>query len=135
MFYSLLLVTFVLASLVSWLVARLFSKPADNILRRVIQDDVSSSWSRYLMFAIYVVGISAGVRIGELERYVTPPPWVRSGMPYVLTPERWTIEVYRTVIGTLQGLAVVLLVFFVVGLVAFIAVRIAERNKVSPRLS
>ena len=36
------------------------------------------------------------------------------------------LEVYRTVIGTLQGIAWLLLVFFVFALVGFVIVRLAE---------
>jgi hypothetical protein len=36
------------------------------------------------------------------------------------------LEIYRTVIGTLQGIAWVLLIFFVVALLAFVIVRIGE---------
>ena len=126
MFYTLLLVTFTLSILVSWFVARIFSKPANLILRRIIQDDVCQSWSRYLMFAIYVVGISAGVRITELERYVTAPAVPRGAVIVELTTERWVVETYRTIIGTLQGLAWVLLIFFAFTLLAFVIVRVFE---------
>ncbi|MGD1030721.1 MAG: hypothetical protein ABSA05_06225 [Opitutaceae bacterium] len=126
MFYTLLLVTFTLSILVSWFVARIFSKPANLILRRIIQDDVCQSWSRYLMFAIYVVGISAGVRITELERYVTAPALPRGAVIVELTTERWVVETYRTIIGTLQGLAWVLLIFFAFTLLAFVIVRVFE---------
>jgi len=36
------------------------------------------------------------------------------------------LEVYRTIIESLQGLALVLLVFFVVALIAFVIVRAFE---------
>jgi len=73
--------------------------------------------------AIYVVGISSGVRIWSLENYITP----RSNTtPVELTRDRWVLEVYRTIIESLQGLAWVLLVFFVVALIAFVIVRAFE---------
>ncbi|MGH8021864.1 MAG: hypothetical protein ACREIA_26995 [Opitutaceae bacterium] len=135
MFYALLFVTFAIAAAVSCLCARIFSKPADAILRRVIQDEIHRSWLTYLIFALYVVGISRGVRIHELQQYISPQDWKREGNVLRLTPERWTLEAYRTVIETLQGIAGVLLVFFVVALAAFIVVRIVEiwrRAKTTP---
>ena len=78
------------------------------------------------MFAIYVVGISAGVRITELERYVTAPAVPRGAVIVELTTERWVVETYRTIIGTLQGLAWVLLIFFAFTLLAFVIVRVFE---------
>jgi len=41
----------------------------------------------------------------------------------VLTPERWTLEVYRTVIETLQSTAWMLLVAFVFLLIAYVIAR------------
>lgn len=126
MFYTLLIVTFAVATAVSWIVVRIFSKPADVILKRIIQDEIYRSWLTYLKFALYVVGISAGVRIHQLEQYISPRDWKNEGHVLALNSERWTLEVYRTVIETLQGVAWVLLVFFVVALVAFVVVRVVE---------
>jgi len=126
MFYTLLLVTFAVAAAVSWVGVRIFSRPADVILKRVIQDDIYRSWLTYLKFALYVVGISAGVRISQLEQYISPQDWKKEGQVLALTAERWTLEVYRTIIETLQGIAWVLLVYFVVALIAFVIVRIVE---------
>lgn len=126
MFYTLLLTTFGIALLVSWLTSRFFANPAAAILKRVIQDGIALSWLTYLKFALLVVGVSGGVRIRDLERFVSTPAYNEKAEVLALTAERWTLEVYRTVIGTLQGLAWVLLLFFVVALVGFIVVRLIE---------
>lgn len=134
MFYTLLLATFGIAFLVSWLTARFFDTTAQHILKRVIQDEISSAWAIYLKFALLVVGISSGVRIHQLERFISTPTFNEKAAILELTPARWTLEIYRTVIGTLQGLASVLLVFFVVALLGFVAVRLIEtlrRNRES----
>ena len=128
MFLTLLIVTFIVATVVSVIVAKAFTKPVDQILKRIIADEISAAWRRYLMFALYVVGISSGVRIWDLEKYITKPPYKDAEL-IQLTGDRWVLEVYRTVIETLQGLAWVLLVFFVVALVAFVLVRIFEIKK------
>src|SRR5690606_40027064 len=88
--------------------------------------EISYAWTMYLRFAVLVVGISSGVRIFQLERYITPPYGPEQGEILSLTSERWILEIYRTVIGTLQGIAWVLLVFFVVALLAFVIVRLGE---------
>jgi ABC-type arginine transport system permease subunit len=51
-----------------------------------------------------------------------------------LTRDRWVLEVYRTIIESLQGLAWLLLVFFAVALLAFVIVRVFElkKGKTSP---
>ena len=131
MFLTLLLVTFAVAAAVSIAVAVAFSKPVQAILTRVIADEISSAWRRYLMFALFVVGISSGVRIWDLEKYITKPP-VKDAEIVVLNQDRWILEVYRTIIETLQGVALVLMLFFIVALIAFILVRIAELRRPNP---
>lgn len=102
----------------------MFGKAMDDILRRIIGDDMSSGWSKYMRFAVYVVGISGGVRIWELERFIGPvPEGVRAPE---LTGERFVLELYRSVVGSLQSIAWVLLFFFLVTLVAFVFVRFLE---------
>lgn len=128
MFLTLLLVTFLISALVSFVVVLLFTRPIDKILARIIADEISDAWVKYIKFGLYVVGISSGVRIYELERYITRPP-IKDAEIISLTPERWVLEVYRTVISVLQGLAGVLLIFFIVALIAFVIVRIFELRK------
>ncbi|HRM22913.1 MAG TPA: hypothetical protein PL031_10305, partial [Neisseria sp.] len=114
---------------VSALVARLFAQPLHNILTRIIDDPISEAWVRYMKFAILVVGVSAGVRIGELEKYITPWRWDEKAQIVPLTGERWVLEVYRTIIESLQGIAWMLLVFFVVALMAYVVVRLGELKR------
>lgn len=130
MFITLLIVTFVIALIVSFIVARMFSSPINNILKRIISDEISLAWAKYLKFAVYVVGISSGVRIWELEKYITPARHTDDGSIIVLNLDRWVLEVYRTIIGTLQGVAWLLLVFFIFALIAYVIVRISESKKV-----
>lgn len=130
MFITLLLVTFVISIAVSTIVVYFFYKPIDAILKRILLDEISKVWARYLYFAIYVVGVSTGVRIWDLEKYVTPQTYEKTAngvqIPPELTQERWVLEVYRTVIESLQGIAWLLLVFFIVALIAFVVIRIVE---------
>jgi hypothetical protein len=126
MFLVLLLVTLVVAVGVSFFVVRLFAGPIDGILKRIIADDISSAWSKYMRFAIYVVGTSKGVRIWELEKYITPARPDEGGQILQLTGQRWVLETYRSVIETLEGIAWMLLVFFVFALIAYVIVRAFE---------
>jgi hypothetical protein len=133
MFLSLLLVTFLVALGVSALTVRLFAPSIDGILKRIITDAISTAWLKYMTFAIYVVGISKGVRVYDLERYVNPERWSpeQGGGPLTLNTSRWVLEVYRTVIESLQGIAWLLLVFFVFALIAYVIVRGLEMRKKS----
>ena len=121
MFLTLLVVTFVIAVAVSFGVARMFSGSIARILNRIVGPELAGAWHRYLLFALYVVGISGGVRIWSLEQYINPRD--PAGTPLVLTANRWTLEVYRTVIGTLQSSAWMLLVAFVFLLIAYVVAR------------
>src|SRR5690348_11796486 len=58
MFLSLLVVTFAIALLVSFVVATLFSASIRRILERIVSPDLAGAWHRYLVFALYVVGVS-----------------------------------------------------------------------------
>ncbi len=129
MFLLLLLVTLLVALAVSLIVVGLFARPIDAILRRIIADDISAAWLRYLKFAIVVVGVSAGVRIYEIEKYITPERHDKEARIIALTSERWILELYRTVIEALQGIAWMLLVFFVFALIAYVIVRFSEMRR------
>ncbi len=121
MFFTLLLVTFALAIIVSFGVVKIFDKPIAAIFSRIIQDSISSAWHRYVTFAAYVVGISGGVRIHQLERYISAPH--KDAQVLELNAERWTLEVYRTIIETLQAIAWMYLVVFIFALIAYVIVR------------
>lgn len=124
MFLGLLFVTVVVAFAVSAATAWAFTKPLDSILKRIITDAISSAWLRYLQFAILVVGISSGVRVHDLERFLGPG--AGSAQTSGLSLDRWVWEIYQTTIESLQGIAWMLLVFFVFALIAYVIVRIGE---------
>jgi hypothetical protein len=115
-FVTLLIVTFVIAVVVTTIVARVFRNSITGILERIFIPEIASAWQRFMSFAIYVVGISGGVRIWDLEKYITPR---KDEGAIVLNQDRWVLEVYRTIIETLQATAWLLLAFFVVAIVAY----------------
>ena len=121
MFFTLLLVTFTLAIAVSFAVVRTFDKSVSAILQRIVQNELAFVWQKYIKFAAYVVGISGGVRIYQLERYLDAPE--KNVDALTLSSERWTLEVYRTIIETLQSLAWMYLTVFVFALIAYVIVR------------
>lgn len=58
----------------------------------------------------------------DLEKYITSRYDNREIVQ--LTAERWTLEIYRTLIGSLQSIATVLLIFFIFTLIAYVVLRI-----------
>ena len=127
MFVTLLAVNFVLAFVVCFVVVLVFRNPINKILQRLVSEEIYSTWAKYILFATYVVGISGGVRIWDLEKYITPA--TQGGAVLELTNDRWILEVYRTIIGTLQSIAWMLLLFFVFALLAYVVVKGLEMRK------
>jgi hypothetical protein len=125
MFVALLAASFVLALIMSATVAWLFAKPIDGILHRFVGDRISATLSKYLRFATVVVGISAGTRVRPLEEYIAAPSYNKADLRAALTQEFWALELYRTFVATLQGIA---LMFFVVAVVAIIALVIVRKT-------
>jgi hypothetical protein len=71
-----------------------------------------------------VVGVSGGVRIYNLERYISASDLHPEEQKVLeLTSERWVLELYRTIIETLQSIAWMLLIVFVATLIAYVLVR------------
>ncbi len=127
MVIALLVVTFVIALVVASIVVLLFNRPIDAILRRIIGEDISRAWGRYLRFAIYIVGIGGGVQVWSFEKYLTPQgPGQEIAQ---LNGDRWVLEIYAAVMGTLQSTAWLLLVFFIFALIALVIVRAMEARR------
>jgi hypothetical protein len=135
MFFVLLLLTLGVALITSALVAGFFSRPIRQILDRIIGEEIAAGWHRFLIFAVFVVGVSSGVQIWKLEQYVHPEQVGPTGVvqPLALTGAAIGLEVYRTIISVLKGVAWALLVFFVVALVAFAIIRRGEARQVTGR--
>jgi hypothetical protein len=127
MFLLLLLVSFVVSGVVCFILAGVFRKPMTVILQRLVPEEIHVSWTKYLLFAIYVVGLSGGVRVWDLQKYITPR--TESGTIVELTRDRWILEVYSSVIGTLQSVAWMLLVFFLFALIAYVIVKGQEARR------
>ncbi|MBN1536546.1 MAG: hypothetical protein JW908_07425 [Anaerolineales bacterium] len=124
MIVLLFLSTFVIALVVSFIVVALFNKSIESILNRVVPDEISYAWQRYMRFAIFVFGIGGGVRVWDMEKYLTPQEPLKEVVQ--LSAYRWILEIYQTIISTLQSTAGILLAFFVFGLIAVVVVRIFE---------
>lgn len=127
MIIRLLLVTLLVGLAVSSLAALLFTRPVRRIMERIVPDRISAAWVRYLVFAMYVVGLAGGVNVRRIDRYLSPAE--PEGQVLELTRERWLMEVYSTAIGSLGAITWMLLVFFVFALVAYVVVRAVELRR------
>ncbi len=111
-FLLLLVVTLGIAIVVSAIVVRFFRGPMDKIFMRIIGEEVAEAWRKFLTFALLMVGISSRVQIWNLERFVMPVS--EDQLRPILTPEYRGLEIYRTIMGTLGGMAWALLAFVIV---------------------
>jgi large-conductance mechanosensitive channel len=127
MFFALLAASLAVSLAVCIVLARIFRRPVERILDRLISEPIHLEWARYLRFALYVVGVSGGVQVWKLERYISAEGAEQKVLE--LTPESWVLEIYRTVIGTMQGVAWMLLVFFLAALIAFVIVKGRESKR------
>ncbi len=130
MFLWLVVLTLGVSLLTAGAVVLGFRKPVREILERILGPDIAHAWQRFLTFALFVVGVSAGVQVWKLEQYLQPQTGP-DGKSRVLTLDgpALALETYRTVIQVLQGMAWALLVFFVIALLAFVIVRIVEARQ------
>jgi hypothetical protein len=129
---GLLVVTLAVALAAGTVAALVFLRPMRRILQRIVADDITSAWVRYLVFAMYVVGVGGGVNIRQIERYITAQGGAAE--PLVLTLDRWIIEIYSSGIGALGAITWLLLVFFVFALIAYVVVRALELKRREPAL-
>jgi len=127
MVVGLLGVTFLVALAVATLAALLFTQPVRRIMERIVQDRISGAWVRYLVFAMYVVGVAGGVNVRQINRYLSPEE--AGGQVLQLTRERWVVEIYSTAIGSLAAITWMLLVFFVFALIAYVVQRAVEARR------
>ena len=129
MFVLLLVVTFTIATVASFVISRMFDRSLAGIIARLIPDELAVAWHRYVLFGLYLIGVNGGVRIWEFEKYVLPLGAGHETL--LLTPDRWALEVYRTLMGTLRSIAVVLLMFFAVALISYLGLRARERERIA----
>ncbi len=103
MFIVLLKITFILSVIVSDIIIKLFKNPVKSILNRILSDSISTVWLKYLYFSNLIMGVSNGVRIWDLEKYITAHHIDTQIVE--LNSDRWILEIYRTIIGSLKGIA------------------------------
>jgi len=119
MFVELFATSFVLALALSVTIAWLSREAIDVILRRFIVDPVvRAGFEKYIRFAIVVVGISGGTRVKPLQEYISAADYNKPALLAALTQEFWTLELYRTVMGALEGVAGLLLICIFLALIA-----------------
>jgi hypothetical protein len=132
MFLALFCVSLVLAFGISATVAWLSKDVIEGILHRFLAERIATAVSKYLRFAIVVAGISDGTRAGALRDYISAPNYSRDELTRQVTPEFWALELYRTALGSLEGILWLLLIFSLGAIVAIVLIRRAHLTDLLP---
>ena len=123
-------ISFVTAGLVSFCVASVCEKPLSIFIRRIIQNETSHTFTRYVRYATYLVGISHGVTVNplssELRAHILKHDFIHHVSNY---PEwwMWLIWIPTPIMQSLTAIASMYLVFFIFGLIAYITVKVREK--------
>jgi len=124
MYITLFTVSFLLALGLSLTIAWISREAIESILRRFVTDFVTrSGFEKYIRFAIVVVGISGGTRVRALQEYISAASYNKAAMEKALTQEVWVMEMYRTILGTLESVVFLLLFCIFLALIAPVVVR------------
>lgn len=132
MFVALFATSFILALALSITVAWLSREAIDSILRRFVADRaVRAGFEKYIRFAIVVVGISGGTRVRVLQEYLAASDLNKAAMAAQLNQEFWALEIYRTLVGTVEAIAALLLLCIFLALIAPVVVRMLRLEPVN----
>ncbi|HJV05710.1 MAG TPA: hypothetical protein VJ642_00125 [Chromobacteriaceae bacterium] len=128
MFFALFGATVIVALATSLAAARFFDVAVNKILQKTLGPDLTEAWRKYIYFAIFVAGLSGGVRQWELEKYLPPAPGKGSGA-MELTGARWLLEIFNTLTEALRSIALIMLMFFLCAMMAYVIAQALARRQ------
>jgi hypothetical protein len=129
MYIMLFTISFLVALGLSLTIAWISREAIETILRRFVTDFVTrSGFEKYIRFAIVVVGISGGTRVRALQEYISAASYNKHALEAALTQEVWVLEMYRTVVGTLESVVFLLLACIFLALIAPVIVRMFKAD-------
>src|SRR5215470_7953374 len=123
------LASFAVAVGISGLLAWLFKIPVENLLRYLVERDVAEAWTKYAFFLLLVVGVASRTRIRLLEEYLAAPVWNQTAIQGQMTQAFWVLEMYRTLIGAVEGIAWMLVLLALMGVGAYFVLRKNKTNQ------
>ncbi len=123
------LVSFVTAGFVSFCVVSVCEKPLAIFIRRIIQNETSTAFSRYMRYATYLVGISHGVKVNPLSfvlaAHIYEHDFIRHDFNYL----GWLIFIQGVSMITLTAIASMYLALFILGLIAYSTIKAREKRQ------
>jgi hypothetical protein len=127
MFLLLLLYTLIISLVVCTIFAFVFNKPVGRILERIFKEEIYIIWQKYIIFSIFVVGVSSGVKIWKLEEYLNPDQAVNKLAS--LNTDRIVLEIYRVIIDTSVSITWLIFTFLIFSLIAWVILKAFESRK------
>lgn len=138
MFFILVLLEVVASLVISWYVVRALGQSIEKILNRITSDETSRAWSKCVKCAIFVAGVSGGIRVTEKDVQEFGMRMMERSFAefdsrlymYMLSGLAW--KICEAVIGALRGIFWFLAWFFIAAAIAFVIVRVIELIKSKP---
>ena len=124
------IVSFATAGLVSFFVAIVSNKPLSILMQRIIQNETSRMFTKYVRYATYLVGISYGVTVNPLSFELRIHMLERISIDRVsFYPEwwMWLIWIQHIIMQSLTAIASIYMALFILGLIAYITVKVREK--------
>ena len=115
-------ISFVAAGLVSFCAASVCEKPLSILMRRIIQNETSHTFTRYVRYATYLVGISHGVTVDPLGFEFTAQFVDRD-----IERQHLLLWIQVVIMQSLTAIASMYLALFILGLIAYITVKAREK--------
>jgi hypothetical protein len=112
--FSVVLVTCLLSAIaVCCATIALLGRPLLDLMKSRISASGAVLWSRTFKFATFVIGVSVGIRVWEIERFLQPDKEI--------TVNVVVLEAYKTLLRTAQAnLAMVLVIGLMIGVAMLI---------------
>lgn len=112
MFITLLVVNLTISLAVCLATTFIFRKKFTDYLRKQWTEEGASIWIKYMSYLLCIIGVSVGTRVWDVERYLV------NGKTSELTQEQMALEMYKTLMATLQICALMIFVFLIFAWVA-----------------
>jgi hypothetical protein len=110
---------------ISGSVVLIFSPLIDGVLFRLITGEMAAAWSLFAKFALLVAALTGGLRLSDIGSLISAAQG--GGAPASLSSGKILLEVFRAVLGTLNGSVWMLLLIFGAGLVCTVAQKLYAR--------
>jgi hypothetical protein len=105
-----LLSVFLSALVISGGVVLIFSALIDGVLRRLITGEMAAAWTLFTKFALFVAALTGGLRLADMGALLSSAQ--TGAAQSSINSAKVLLEVFKAVLGTLNGAVWMLLLIF-----------------------